>query len=186
MTTTMKSPKNGNPGRERSVARWSPYAAGFGLGITLLLAYWFLGAGLGASGAFARLTAWLWHAVAPGHVAASAYFGGWFGPELPHVLAHYLVFMALGVFIGGGISALGSRRIHPMIERGPDISVENRLLLALSGGVLVGFAARLARGCTSGQGLSGGALLLTGSMVFLGCMFIGAYAAAVVVRREWL
>ena len=186
MTNPMHSPKNGRPGKERGISSWSPYAAGFGLGVTLLLAYWFLGAGLGASGAFARLTAWIYHAAAPGHVAASAYFGNWFGPELPHVLADYLVFMALGIFLGGGISALGSRRLRPKVERGPDISVQNRLLLALAGGVLVGFAARLARGCTSGQGLSGGALLLTGSVVFLGCMFIGAYATSVIVRREWL
>ncbi|MBW1815995.1 MAG: YeeE/YedE family protein [Deltaproteobacteria bacterium] len=186
MTRPTQPSGNADSGKEKSAASWSPYAAGFGLGVTLLLSYWFLGAGLGASGAFARLTAWIWHAVAPGHVAASAYFGEWFGPEVPHVLGHYLVFMAMGIFVGGGISALGSRRIRPMMERGPDISVISRLLLALGGGVLVGFAARLARGCTSGQGLSGGAMLLTGSMVFLGCMFIGAYAAAVFVRREWL
>jgi hypothetical protein len=34
--------------------------------------------------------------------------------------------------------------------------------LGASGGVIVGFASRLAQGCTSGQALSGGALLLMG------------------------
>ena len=33
-------------------------------------------------------------------------------------------------------------------------------MLAGTGGLLAGFASRLARGCTSGQALSGGALLL--------------------------
>lgn len=165
---------------------WSPYFAGFGLGVTLLLAYWFLGTGLGASGGVARFSAWAWHAVLPGHVEGSAYFGKWFQAGGPHVLQYYLVFMIIGVFVGGLLSALGSRRIQPMIERGPGISAKGRLWFALGGGVLVGFAGRLARGCSSGQGLTGGALLFTGSLVFLACMFIGGYAVAYFVRREWL
>jgi uncharacterized membrane protein YedE/YeeE len=169
----------------RSAAYWSPYAAGFGIGITLLLAYWFLGTGLGASGALARLSAWVWHAIAPSHVSASAYFGQYFRPDTPHVLEYYLIFMVIGILLGGALSAMGSRRIQPMVERGPRISLKSRLVLALAGGILVGFAGRLARGCTSGQGLTGTALLFTGSVLFIVCMFIGAYAAAILVRREW-
>lgn len=165
---------------------WSPYVAGVGLGLALLLSYWTLGAGLGASGGLARLAAWAEHAVAPAHVEASAYFGEWFGPGAPHVLRYYLVFMLAGVFVGGLLSALGSGRIRPGVERGPRIAAGPRLLLALLGGILVGFASRLARGCTSGQALSGTALLFTGSVVFLVCVFAGAYAAGVLVRRQWL
>jgi hypothetical protein len=51
--------------------------------------------------------------------------------------------------------------------------------------VIVGFASRLARGCTSGQALSGGALLLSGSLVFLVCLFASGYAAAWFVRKQW-
>jgi hypothetical protein len=90
------------------------------------------------------------------------------------------------VFIGGLLSALGSRRIRPGVERGPRISAGVRLALALLGGVLVGFASRLARGCTSGQALTGTAMLFTGSVIFLVCIFAGAYLAGVLVRREWL
>jgi len=49
----------------------------------------------------------------------------------------------------------------------------------------VGFAARLARGCTSGQALTGGAVLSLGSWVFMLAVFVGAYALAPVMRREW-
>ena len=170
----------------RALPTWSPYAAGFGLGVTLLLSYWFLGAGLGASGGMARVSAWLHHLVMPAHVEASAYFGPWFGKGVPHVLRYYLVFMVLGVFLGGLLSAVGSRRVRPGVERGPRISAGARLLLALAGGVLVGFASRLARGCTSGQALSGTAMLYTGSMVFLVCIFAGAFAAGAFLRRQWL
>lgn len=174
------------PIREVPRPTWSPYFAGLGLGITLLIAFWFLGTGLGASGGIARLAAWVWQGLAPEHVAKSAYFGEWFQPGAPHVLNYYLVFMVMGIFIGGLLSALGSGRIRPMVERGPRISSKNRLWLALAGGVLVGFASRLARGCTSGQALTGTAMLLTGSVLFLVSMFIGGYAVAFFVRREWL
>ena len=174
------------PHNHQQTPYWSPYMAGLGIGITLLLSYWFLGTGLGASGAMVRGAAWIWHSLAPEHVEKSAYFGKWFGSGSSHVLRYYLTFMLIGVFVGGLVSSLGSGRWQPMVERGPRVSSGIRLCLALGGGILVGFASRLARGCTSGQGLTGTALLFTGSVVFLICMFIGAYAAAVLVRRQWL
>jgi uncharacterized membrane protein YedE/YeeE len=152
----------------------------------LLLSFCILGAGLGASGGLARAAAWFEHAIAPAHVETSSYFGNWFDAEGPPVLRYYLVFMMIGVVIGGFLSALGSGRIQPLVERGPQISARGRLGFALAGGILVGFASRLARGCTSGQALTGTAMLFTGSVIFLVCIFIGAYAAALLVRREWL
>jgi hypothetical protein len=50
----------------------------------------------------------------------------------------------------------------------------------------MGFAAGLARGCTSGQALSGGAMLAAGSWAFMGMVFVGGYAFAWTVRRQWL
>ena len=41
--------------------------------------------------------------------------------------------------------------------------------------MIMGFAARLGRGCTSGQALSGGALLSAGSWVFMFAVFGGEY-----------
>lgn len=163
----------------------SPYLAGIGLGLTLLFAFWMLGTGLGASGGIARVAAWAEAQCFPGHVAASEYFGEWVGAGGPHVLKYYLVFMAAGTFVGGLISALFARRVAPGVERGPRAGVIERLSLALCGGILAGFASRLARGCTSGQALTGTAMLFTGSVVFLVCLFIGGYAAALLVRREW-
>ena len=58
--------------------------------------------------------------------------------------------------------------------------------LALVGGVLAGFAARLARGCTSGQGLVGGAELSVGAWVFLMCIFAGGWMVAWFVRKQWI
>jgi uncharacterized membrane protein YedE/YeeE len=71
------------------------------------------------------------------------------------------------------------------IFKGPNISSGGRLALAFSGGLLMGMAARLARGCTSGQALSGGALMSVGSFVFMFAVFGGAYALAYFLRKEW-
>jgi len=51
--------------------------------------------------------------------------------------------------------------------------------------VLSGFGARLARGCTSGVGLSGGAPLAVAGFVFLIGFFAGGVAISRLVRRAW-
>ena len=63
------------------------------------------------------------------------------------------------------------------IERGPAISDAQRLIAAVAGGVLMGFGAKFARGCTSGQALTGGALLSAGSWIFIATCFATGYAA---------
>lgn len=159
----------------------NPYLAGVMLGFTLLASFLLLGAGLGASGGLARIAAQAECWIAPAHVRTSEYFGRW--GDRP--LQYYLVFMLLGTFIGGILSARAAHRTQLKLERGAAVSPGLRMLLALVGGILVGFASRLAAGCTSGQALSGGALLLTGSMIFMACVFAGGYAAAWFVRRQW-
>ncbi len=160
----------------------NPYLAGVFLGVVLLASFLLLGAGLGASSGIARLGAFLSGLILPTHTFSSEYFGAW--GEKP--LHYYLVFMLLGVFLGGLFSAILSRRVQKsVVEKGNAISSKIRLIYALTGGILVGFASRLAGGCTSGQALTGGALLLTGSLIFLICVFAGGYAAAYFVRRQW-
>ncbi len=54
---------------------WSPYVAGILLGISLLLAFVFMGRGLGSSGAILRLEVWFLNLFAADHVASNPYFG---------------------------------------------------------------------------------------------------------------
>jgi uncharacterized membrane protein YedE/YeeE len=159
----------------------NPYLSGIMLGVTLLASYLILGAGLGASAGIARVGAFCELALAPARTLASRYFGAWGAQPLNY----YLVFMLAGVFCGGLISALLAGRCNVSAERGAQCSSRRRLFLALVGGIIVGFASRLANGCTSGQALSGSALLLTGSLLFLVCVFAGGYATAWFVRRQW-
>ncbi len=159
----------------------NPYLAGVGLGITLFASYLVLGTGLGASGGIARLAAFLERSIFESHVSSSEYFGKW--GDNP--LNYYLVFMLIGVLSGSFISALFSKRFQLFFERGQSCSKFKRTIIVLIGGFLVGFASRLAQGCTSGQALSGGVLLLNGSLLFLLFVFVGGYAMAFFVRGQW-
>ena len=163
---------------------WSPYMAGLGLGITLLASFYVLGGGLGASGAFSRITGSLFHAVAPAYTEAHSYFKSYFAGE-GSPLKDWMIFQVIGVFLGGLVGAITAGRLKRSVEKGPAISVRNRVLLAFTGGAVMGFAARLARGCTSGQALSGGSLLSLGSWAFMLSVFAGGYLMAWFVRRQW-
>ena len=163
---------------------WNPYLAGLLLGGALLASFLVLGAGLGASAAPGRIGACLVGAVAPQHVEQSGFFGRWTA-DGANPLRYYLVYMFIGTILGGLLSAVLGRRVSWMVERGKGFNRTARLALALAGGILVGYASMLASGCTSGQALTGGALLLNGSIVFMLCVFAGGYAAAYFVRRQW-
>ncbi len=168
---------------DRSQRFWNPYLAGIALGLVLLATFLVMGRGLGASGAAYRFAAFAADEIAPAHVAhtpalASAKAQG-------HPLDDWLVFEVLGVFLGGAVAAYSAGRLKLGVLRGPRIGAPARLALALGGGVIMGFAARMARGCTSGQALSGGALLSVGSWAFMFAVFGGGYALAWFLRREW-
>ena len=72
-----------------------------------------------------------------------------------------------------------------MVERGEHISNGARYGFAFLGGGMMGFGAKLARGCSSGQALTGGALLNLGSWAFMIAVFAGGYAMAYFIRRQW-
>jgi uncharacterized membrane protein YedE/YeeE len=50
---------------------------------------------------------------------------------------------------------------------------------------MMGLGAVLARGCTSGLGLTGGALLSVGSWIFIAAAFAAGYAVSPLVKKAW-
>lgn len=162
----------------------SPYLAGVGVGVVLLLAYVIVGRGLGASGAFSAVVASGVAVAAPEHAAAnpalSAYLAAGGNP-----FRDWLVIEIVGVTLGGLLSALVAGRFRIEVERGPRIGNRGRLAYAFGGGLVMAFGAKLARGCTSGLALSGGALLSVGAWIFVVTAFAAGYAAAPLVRRQW-
>ena len=163
---------------------WNPYVAGFALGLVLLGSFLVMGFGLGSSSVPTRLAIGAAHLVAPAATEANAYFAQYVGPG-KSVLADWLVFEVLGVFLGGLVGAYSAGRLKSEVLRGEGVPKGRRIALAILGGVIMGFAARLARGCTSGQALTGGAVLSLGSWIFMMCVFAGGYLVAPLLRKEW-
>ncbi|MBI5168449.1 MAG: YeeE/YedE family protein [Candidatus Eisenbacteria bacterium] len=163
----------------------NPYVAGVGLGLVLLAAYVIMGRGLGASGAIGSFVSWLTGEIAPAHAEGNEFFRGYLEEGAGHPLKAWLVFEVLGVLVGGFLSGLLAGRVRATVEKGPRATVNARLAWAFTGGALMGVGAKLARGCTSGQALSGGAMLNAGSWAFMMMVFAGAYALAAAMRRQW-
>ncbi|WP_228845281.1 YeeE/YedE thiosulfate transporter family protein [Phototrophicus methaneseepsis] len=162
----------------------NPYFAAILLGIVLFLAFFITGSGLGASGGLNRILVVAEDLIAPGHVDNVPYLIDMAGGDR-NPLDNWIVFLTLGTVIGGFVSGWRNKRIKVETVKGPRITRETRWLMAFIGGTLMGYGARLARGCTSGQALSGGAVLSVGSWAFMFAVFGGAYALAYFVRRLW-
>ncbi len=162
---------------------WNPYLAGVALGLVLLAAFAVMGKGLGASGAWFRVGVTAVEAVAPEHVARAPALRA--VTEAGSPLDDWLVFLMVGVVLGGMVASYTSGRMGIEVLRGPRTSVAVRLAMALAGGVLMGVGAKVARGCASGQALTGGAMMSAGAWAFMGVFFGGGYALAYFVRRAW-
>ncbi|MBI5549333.1 MAG: YeeE/YedE family protein [Deltaproteobacteria bacterium] len=181
----LRSESSAAAAAERARPFWNPYVAGIALGLVLLASFVVVGKGLGSSGAYKLLGAAALQQIDPTYAEENGNIGHFFQPGRS-VLSEWIVFLAIGTFIGGLLGAFTSGRFKRETIHGPRIARENRWVLAVLGGMLSGFAAQLARGCTSGQALTGGAQLALGSWVFMFSVFGGAYALAYLVRKEWI
>ncbi len=162
---------------------WSPYIAGVVLGLTLLAVFFVMGRGLGASGAVSLMSGVGLHAVAPGYAGSLKYFSQYL--DSPSPLLNWNLFLLAGVFLGALAGALFSGNFKMQFDRGASMTIGRRLLTAFTGGLIMGFAARLARGCTSGIALTGGAQLALSGWIFVIAMFAAGFLFAALFRRLW-
>ena len=163
---------------------WDPYIAGVLLGLLLFLTFFLTGHGLGSSGGVNRILVAIEDLVVPRHVDTTPYLAAMAGGERDP-LNHWIVWEVVGILGGGFVSGWVRGRVRLETRHGPQITPRTRWVMAFIGGVLMGYGARLARGCTSGQGLSGSAVLSAGSWTFLASVFLGGYLIAWFVRRLW-
>ncbi len=162
---------------------WSPYIAGGGIGLTLLATFYIAGWGLGASSAFSLLTGVGLNAVNPTYARSLSYFSQYLNIASP--LMNWVLFELGGLFLGALAAAVFGGDFRFRFDRGRGMGVTKRLLSAVAGGILIGFASRLARGCTSGVALSGGAQLAVGGWLFVVAMFVGGFITAALFKRLW-
>jgi hypothetical protein len=162
-----------------------PYLAGAILGVVLFLAFLLTGNGLGSSGATSRIDAALVDLVAPAHVDNTPYLLKMAGGDR-NPLDDWIVPVFFGALLGGFSSGARNGRLKLTTTKGPNISNGTRWAMSFLGGVIFLYGARMARGCTSGQALSGGATLAAGSWAIMLAIFGAAYLLAWFVRKLWL
>jgi len=162
---------------------WSPYIAGIGLGLTLLATFVITGWGLGASSAFSLLAGVGINKVDPEYARSLKYFSQYLNVEAP--LMNWILFEIIGLFLGALVASLVAGNFRLKLDKVTRMKGATRVLTAFGGGILIGFASRLARGCTSGIGLSGGAELTIAGWVFVVAMFISGFIVAALFRRLW-
>jgi uncharacterized membrane protein YedE/YeeE len=162
----------------------NPYLGGILLGLVLFASFFLSGNGLGASGGMNRFLVFIEDLFVPEHVDRTPNLLEMAGGDR-NPLDSWVFFTGAGVIIGGFVSGVLHGRVKVETNRGPRISARQRWLLAFVGGSLMGYGARMARGCTSGQALSGGAVLSVGSWAFMLAVFAGAYLLAYSLRKVW-
>ena len=164
-------------------AAWSPYIVGAGIGVLVWLALYFSKKPVGASSSYATAAGLIGKTIAPRHTSRLKYF-----KENPPRVDWELLFVS-AVVIGALLAAwhggeLTQRWVPPMwAERFGENSLWLRGIVALLGGVLMSFGARMAGGCTSGHGISGAAQLNVASWIALLCFFIGGAIVANIIYR---
>ncbi len=155
----------------------------------LLASFVLTGRGLGASGTFKHVQAVVLHVVNPTWAEENGNIGGFFAdPGRSSPLDAWIVWLSLG--LGGGRRgrrssprvASGSETVRGPRARGREPLGARRARAACS----PASRRQLARGCTSGQALTGGAQLALGSWVFMFSVFGGAYGLAWFVRKQWI
>lgn len=163
---------------------WDPYIAGALLGALLFASFFLTGQGIGSSGGVNRILVAVEDLIVPRHVDTTPYLAEMAGGDR-NPLDSWLVWTVAGTLAGGFVSGWLRGRVRLETRHGPQITPRSRWAFAFIGGILMGYGARLARGCTSGQALSGGAVLSAGSWAFMLAVFAGGYLLAWFARRLW-
>lgn len=162
---------------------WSPYVAGVLIGLLQVPAFLLMDTALGTSSSYVTLSG---HAASLVDPAVAEI--GYVAKHLSGAKNWWQVALVVGIALGAALSARASGTLRgamsPVWLRTMGVtSSAARAPIALFGGFLIVFGARIADGCTSGHGLSGLAQLAVGSIVAVAAMFAGGIATAMLLRR---
>lgn len=150
---------------------WTPYLIGAGIGVLSWLAFAVVNNPIGITTALSQVSGGVATPILGTETVAKNTY--WAKNALK---LDYGTLFLVGTLLGGALSALlaGTWRVETVptvwAERfGP--SQIKRYLVAFAGGVIAMYGARLANGCTSGNGISGGLQLALSGWLFLAVMF---------------
>jgi len=160
--------------------QWSPYIAGAGIGVLSWISFAFANKPLGCSTSYFRIFGMIRSIFRKGKKEENPYYEK-FTPVID-----WQVMLVLGIIIGAFISAWTSGAFA--ISMVPDLFASRfgdnallRAVIAVAGGLLLGFGARFAGGCTSGHGISGITQLNITSILTVMFMFAGGIATAFII-----
>jgi len=156
---------------------WSPYAVGIGIGILSWFTFLISKKPIGCSTAFARTSGMLEKLFKGKKVEQKLYY-----QEFKPVI-DWEWMLVLGVIIGSLVSSLLSGDFQWQWVPSRWLAAfgsepVTRIIVAVLGGICLGFGARWTGGCTSGHGISGTLQLAVSSWISAVCFFIGGIAAA--------
>ncbi|WP_088226459.1 YeeE/YedE thiosulfate transporter family protein [Desulfosporosinus sp. FKB] len=151
---------------------WSPWAAGFLLGVTAIASYVLVDKTIGSSGGLESIDSMLlktFHS----NLANSMYFKF----QMPPVLSFQII-LFIGMLLGALVSSLWSHdfKVRMMPDQlwtqnyGP--SKLKRWALIFIGGMIIEYAAGIAGGCTSGLAISGTMQLSPAGLLFIVGLFV--------------
>lgn len=166
-----------------STGAWQPYAIGAGIGVLSWIVFYVVNTPIGITTSVAQVSAipaasvlgWDW-------VSANSYWKS----QLPKL--DYGTLFLVGTFLGGLLSALlaGTWRLTSVPEVFAERFGHSPLKsygFAVLGGMIAMYGARMANGCTSGNGISGGLQLAVSGWVFLAAMFATGILTAMIMFR---
>ena len=162
---------------------WGPYLTGIGIGVLSWIVFVVVNNPIGITTALSQVSGGVASlVVGTDVVAANTYWA-----KNAFKLDYGTLFLVGTLFGGLGSSlAAGTWRLEtvPQVwaERfGP--SPARRYVVAFIGGIIAMYGARLANGCTSGNGISGGLQLALTGWVFLAVMFTTGTITAFIMFR---
>lgn len=164
-----------------TAVHWSPYAAGIGIGILSWLSFLISGKPIATSTTFARAGGMIEEGVMGKKAKSRPYY------EKIKLMINWQWMLVIGVVIGSFISAIisGDFQVGVWVPSLWSSAFGNsallRVIVAILGGIILGFGARFAGGCTSGHGISGTLQLALSSWISAIFFFVGGIVAAHII-----
>lgn len=157
---------------------WSPYVVGIGIGLLSWLSFLISGKPIATSTTFARTGGIIEEAITGEETQRRPYY------KKIKLKINWQWMLVVGVVIGSFLSAIisGDFQVGVWVpSRWASAFGDSallRVLVAVAGGIILGFGARFAGGCTSGHGISGTLQLAVSSWISAIFFFVGGIITA--------
>lgn len=160
-----------------TMASWSPYIVGAGIGVLIWTTFLLSDRPLGCSTGYAKTAGMVESAISPVKARMMPYYR-MIVPAVDWYLM-LIIGIVLGAFLSSSLSGTFAVLLVPPLFAGVfGTSALLRAAVALLGGALLGLGARWAGGCTSGHGISGSLQLSVASWIAAACFFAGGILVA--------